>query len=120
MSGVVLLVEDNKEIAASSSELLETYGFTVHVAYSTQEALALLAQVGKVDLLFSDIRLGTGADGIQLASTFAEQLPDVPIVLTTGYSSQYKKALTVHWTMVPKPYLCKELAELFDKLLKHE
>ena len=53
---------------------------------SAEAALKLLADGTKIDLVFSDIVMPGTIDGVGLASEIRSQYPNLPVVLTTGYS----------------------------------
>lgn len=119
--GTVLLVEDNIEVAKSSAELLHSYGYNVEVAPGATMAMRTLVELdGKVDILFTDIRLGPGEDGVSLAGEVQEHYPHVKIVITTGYSSRYNESVRMDWTLVRKPYSVRHLDNLFQMLLDQE
>ena len=58
------------------------------VAHSAKEALERLAGGEKPKLIFSDIVMPGGISGIELARKVRDRFPELPILLTTGYSEQ--------------------------------
>ena len=84
-------------------------GFVVIQAASGDEALQVLRNE-QVDILFSDISMPGSLDGIQLAKWVDSQLPEVSIVLTTGYV-EYRRfeRLLPSWQFLEKPYLREDL-----------
>jgi len=62
----ILVVDDDISVAANLKELLETVGYSVTVANSSDEAL-LSAEKSNPDLILMDINLGPGEDGIETA-----------------------------------------------------
>ena len=67
-----------------SSEL----GFECTVAHSAKEALERLTSGEKPKLIFSDVIMPGGISGIELARKVRDRFPELPILLTTGYSEQ--------------------------------
>ncbi|MET0677398.1 MAG: ATP-binding protein, partial [Bradyrhizobium sp.] len=65
--GQVLLVEDDDEVAALVSEMLAQLGYEVTRAASAAAALGALADGRSVDLIFSDIMMPGGMNGVELA-----------------------------------------------------
>jgi PAS domain S-box-containing protein len=88
----VLIVDDSAEVAEVTSALFEHLGYDTLYRESADAALKLLADGAKVDLVFSDIVMPGTIDGVGLASEIRSQYPDLPVVLTTGYSDAARDA----------------------------
>jgi DNA-binding NtrC family response regulator len=81
----VLVVEDDDEQRFLVGTLFEESGFEVVDCESAEEALALLrADPDGMALVFSDVRLNGRLDGVDLAQSMRSDLPDVPVILTSG------------------------------------
>ena len=65
-SGTVLLVDDNPDVAAVSTNLLEQLGYTVRRVDNAEAALREIEHDG-IDLVFSDIVMPGKMDGLGLA-----------------------------------------------------
>jgi PAS domain S-box-containing protein len=79
----ILLVDDQFELAALTREALALDGHAVVVVASGEAALAHLA-AEPCDLVISDVNLGAGMNGWDLAAAVGARHPGVRIVLTTG------------------------------------
>jgi two-component system, NtrC family, sensor kinase len=101
-AGTVLLVEDNAEVAEVTKAYLEQLGYQVRHAASAQAGLDQLAD--DVDLVFSDILMPGGMNGLELADAVRRRYPGLPVLLTTGYSSSAQDALRQGFEVLPKPY----------------
>ena len=113
-SGTVLLVEDNPDVAGASSELLQQLGYTVRWVADARSALQEIEHNG-IDIVFSDIVMPGGLDGIGLARTIREKHPLLPILLTTGYSQVAHKGGHADFPILQKPFQIHELSRaLFD------
>lgn len=84
--GTILVVEDNPEVAEISATLLEQIGYRVLRAGNAIEALERIEGGERIDLVFSDIVMPSGMNGIHLAQELTERYPAVRVLLTTGYS----------------------------------
>lgn len=82
---VVLVVDDERLIADTLSVILTRSGFRVMTAYDAESALELADGV-MPDLLISDVMMGPGMDGTQLAIRVAEQIPHCKILLFSGHA----------------------------------
>ena len=113
-SGIVLLVEDNPEVASVSSNLLEQLGYTVRRVADAEAALREIEFDG-IDLVFSDIVMPGKMDGLGLARHLKAVRPGLPILLTSGYSDA---ALNVRgdFPILRKPYEIHELSQAIAKL----
>ncbi|WP_441931209.1 response regulator [Neorhizobium galegae] len=111
-AGSVLLVEDDDEVAALVSEMLEDLGFQVVRAATAAAALGALANGRRVDLVFSDIMMPGGMNGVELAKEIRARRMDLPILLTSGYSEVAKQAAEAQGIRIlRKPYQLAELSE---------
>jgi CheY-like chemotaxis protein len=114
---VVLVVEDNADVLEATGYLIEAaFGCKVLTASSCVEALALIEDGSRVDLLFSDVLL-PGKDGLTLARLARERLPDLPIVLVTGWDDEIDSILDRGYVPLLKPYGVQQLEAVFTELL---
>jgi signal transduction histidine kinase/CheY-like chemotaxis protein len=109
-AGSVLLVEDDEEVAALVGDMLDELGYHVIRAASAAAALGALANGRVVDVVFSDIMMPGGMNGVELAKEIQTRRQDLPILLTSGYSEAAKHAADAQGIRIlRKPY---DLAEL--------
>ena len=114
---IVLVVDDNPSILEATSYLIEAaYGCKVVTASSCIEALAVIDEHGPVDLIFSDVVL-PGKDGLTLARLGRERLPNLPIVLTTGWEDEIDAILDRGYIALLKPFKVAQLEAVFSEAL---
>jgi len=99
----VLLVEDNAHVLTFAEQLLEELHYEVVAAESGERALALLEAEEGVGLLFADVVM-PGMSGIELAHAVRQRLPDLPVVLATGYSDEILSGAGSGFEILRKPY----------------
>ena len=109
-AGTVLLVEDNDDVAEVGAGLLRRLGYRVRSVANAQAAIAALRLDADVDLVFSDILMPGGMNGLDLAREIGERFPDIPVLLTTGYSASAKDAVQRGLVVLQKPYDLEALA----------
>ena len=88
----VLVVDDSAEVAQVTSSLFEHLGYNTVYRDSAEAALKLLDDGTKLDLVFSDIVMPGTIDGVGLASEIRSRYPNLPVILTTGYSDAAQAA----------------------------
>ncbi|MEW6176252.1 MAG: ATP-binding protein [Pseudomonadota bacterium] len=84
----VLVVDDEDNIRTLVCEVLEEMGHRTLQAANGVTALDLLAETGSIDLLITDIGLPGGMNGHQFAEQARRQLPDLKVLMITGYAEQ--------------------------------
>jgi CheY-like chemotaxis protein len=87
-------------------------GYDVVTAPSAQEALGVLAD-RDVDILFTDIVMPNGMNGVELASYAREVYPHIQIILASGYPLPALKldpAAVQDYVFINKPYRLSDLA----------
>jgi two-component system, NtrC family, sensor kinase len=114
-SGRVLVVDDDEEVADLTGALLEGGGFAVTLAHRARAALDLLDAGEPVDLVLSDVVM-PGMNGVQLAEEVRRRFPELPVLLTTGYSDELPSAAAQGLPILAKPFdadvLCARVADL--------
>jgi PAS domain S-box-containing protein len=81
----VLVVEDEEEVRAIAVAFLNSLGYTTCEASDGERGLRLLQERTDVRLLFSDVILGSGMDGHELARAAQNVRPGLHVLLTSGY-----------------------------------
>lgn len=112
----VLVVEDNPDVAEVAAGLLEQLGSRPRVVGSAEAALRALRSGEQPDVLFSDIVMAGEMDGLTLARRVRAEWPDLPILLTTGYS-QNAENVAKEFTILPKPYELPDLNRALGSVL---
>jgi len=114
----ILVVEDEPEVLAIAVAFLKSLGYKTCAAAGAEQALRILDEHADIALLFSDVILGTGMDGVELAAVAAARRPRLATLLTSGYEHP---ALPGDGRPVPpllrKPYRREELAEAVRRAL---
>ncbi len=107
-SGRLMIVEDESVVALDLWDSLVGFGYEV-VAVAASGAEAVVQALGtRPDLIFMDIRLGPGMDGVQAAEEIRRQL-DVPIVFLSAYTDE--KTLAKAKRTGPFGYLVKPFSD---------
>ncbi|KQN26056.1 histidine kinase [Sphingomonas sp. Leaf33] len=114
----ILMVEDQEEIAQLGRAILEDLGYDVVQCPSASKAIDLLDTDSDFRLIFTDIVMPGGINGVELAKEVRRRFPAMPILLTTGYSDRALDAESSSFDLVRKPYRRAELAQRIRTLLE--
>lgn len=113
----VLVVEDNIEVGAFSTQLLEDLGYHTVWAANGAEALTMLSdQPDAFDVVFTDVIM-PGISGVELGLTIRRDHPDLPVVLTSGYSHVLAEEGRHGFELLRKPYAADELSLILSRVL---
>jgi PAS domain S-box-containing protein len=119
----ILVVEDDPDVRRLSSEALSEIGYRVAEAGDGPTALAILKDSAEIDLLFTDLVLPGGMDGIALAEQARAMCPKIKILYTTGYSYNAAKrhnGFDEGTDVLAKPYRKTELIRKVREILGHD
>lgn len=116
----ILVVDDLDDVRDTAVAVLEAAGYAVLAAGSAEAALALLGAQPEPHLLFTDVVLGSGLNGFELAQRAVRLRPRLKIIYATGYAwnlgEQYEALPGSR--MLQKPYRAVELLRDVDALLE--
>ncbi len=118
----ILLVEDNDSVRDYATTALAELGYRVIAARDANDALQAVDRGERIDLLVTDVVLGSGPNGRELAARIGERRAGLPVLFTTGYT---RNAIVHHGRLDPgvhlldKPFtqqdLARKIRELIDK-----
>ena len=109
---IILVVEDEDALRAVSVETLRELGYTVRHAHDGPAALAVLQEIGSVDLLFTDIIM-PGMNGRELADAAVKLQPNLKVLYTTGYTRTAvvnNGVVDAGVSLLSKPFTVEQLA----------
>lgn len=118
----VLLVEDDAEVRTVVHGFLDAARCRVTTAASAEQALLELgAGTGPYDLLLTDIALGVGMRGTELAAEVRKRFPEMAVLLMSGFSEELLDAdrSSPHdWELLHKPYGRDELTRAIARVIR--
>jgi PAS domain S-box-containing protein len=115
----VLVVDDNADVREMSAAFLGSLGYETIEAESGEAALVLL-ESNTVDLVFSDVIMPGGMNGLQLIDKVRRTYPGVATLAATGYSENVleRPDSAPDLQILPKPFKLNDLADMVDKLTR--
>ena len=115
---LVLVVEDQYLLLFDLEQALAEGGFAAECAFSGEEALALFVSGGKNYVaLVTDVNLGRGLNGWEVARRIREKEPSFPIIYMTAYAEDWALQGVPNSVLVPKPYAPAQLVGALSNLL---
>jgi len=114
----VLVVEDEPLISDWVTEVLVEQGFIVSAVTNAADALQHLSSA-PVDVLFTDVNLPGGMDGMVLADRARQLLPHLPVVYASGHANLLHSPVRVPGSFfVAKPYIPALVGRLLADTVK--
>jgi CheY-like chemotaxis protein len=99
----VLLVEDEILVRLLMADILEDAGFRVIEAADAGTALNWLEGGADVQVLFTDVHMPPGINGLELARRVHERWPEVRVVITSGLARPRDDEIANYGIFIPKP-----------------
>jgi PAS domain S-box-containing protein len=87
-TGIVLVVEDDAAVRTTTIGMLEDLGYSVLSAETGRAALKIIHANAALNLVLSDVVMPDGMSGVELARQIASLRPELPVLLTSGYTAQ--------------------------------
>jgi two-component system cell cycle response regulator CpdR len=119
----ILLAEDDDNVRRFVARALELSGHEVIEAEDGGIAAEVMAaEVGRFDLLLSDIKMPV-MDGIALALNVGAAWPEVTIVLMTGFADQRERAHGLEaliYDVITKPFTLQDLVQKVEDALNRK
>lgn len=117
---VILVVDDNAVLRMHAAELLKEAGYDVLEAGDTEVAVSLLETRRDIRLLFTDVQLPAGRDGLSLAQQVKEQWPNVLLLITSGGPKVMDESIPHEARFLTKPYSNREVLGHVEAMIKDQ
>ncbi|MFQ5862341.1 MAG: sigma-54-dependent transcriptional regulator [Candidatus Brocadiales bacterium] len=117
----ILVVDDEEAHAKATAESLEKVGYKCIVATGGREALRHLRQ-GNIDIVVTDLVM-KDVDGMEILRTAKKKVPDVQVMLITGYGTvetAVKAMQNGAVTFLEKPVNIHQLRIVMDEVIKKQ
>ncbi|HXA22136.1 MAG TPA: response regulator [Acetobacteraceae bacterium] len=116
----VLVVEDDEMVLTLAGDILREFGYRLLTAGDAAAALVILNGDEPIDILFSDVSMPGGMNGVQLAVEARRLRPGIKVLLTSGYPATLlasQHGLESNMPLLGKPYRPQQLADTFRIIL---
>jgi CheY-like chemotaxis protein len=113
----ILVVEDDATVLALTLDVLTGLGYDVISATNANEALETIRSDTEIDLLFTDVVMPGGVNGLTLARSAREIRPGLRVLLTSGFVGEGRIIEGREFPLLDKPYEAAVLSATLRKLL---
>ncbi|KPC23611.1 Histidine kinase [Pseudomonas syringae pv. cilantro] len=116
----ILIVEDRADVAELAKMVLDDYGYVSDIVLNAREALKKFESGSHYDLLFTDLIMPGGMNGVMLAREVKRRYPKVKVLLTTGYAESSIERTDLggsEFEVISKPCMPHDLARKVRQVL---
>lgn len=113
---VVLVVEDEPLLRMAAVDMIEDAGFEVLEAADATQAIELLENRLDIEIVFSDIDMPRGIDGMRLAAAIRKRWPPIQIILTSGHMTPDTVKMPPNSVFFSKPYVQEKVIQTIRRM----
>jgi CheY-like chemotaxis protein len=113
---IVLVVEDEPMQRMMMADMLYDAGFWSVEAADAHQALNMLEARGDIRIVFVDIKLPFGFNGLELAKIIRKRWPDIGIALTSGAVEAADASLPDRAVFFQKPYRSQDIVPVLCRM----
>jgi PAS domain S-box-containing protein len=116
----ILVVDDNEDLLKVTSAKLTAFGYRVLCARNSVEAIQILESGREIDLLFSDVVMPNGMNGVELAREARRLNKGIKVLLTSGYAGNVleQHGAVDEFPIIDKPFHLADLARRLRSILQ--
>ena len=113
---VVLVVEDEPILRIDAVDLVEDAGFEAIEAAGADEAVRILESRPDIRIVFTDIDMPGGMDGLRLAAAIRNRWPPIEIIITSGKRHPRADELPARGVFFSKPYSREKVVDVMRRM----
>ncbi|MBA2936536.1 response regulator [Sphingomonas sp. CGMCC 1.13654] len=113
---IVLVVEDEPILRMMAVDIVEEGGFEAIEASDANEAIAILEARHDIRLVFTDVDMPGGMDGLKLAAAIRDRWPPIEVIVTSGKALPEGIDLPARVIFIPKPFDMKRLKSALQQM----
>ncbi|MCQ4632486.1 CheY-like chemotaxis protein [Shinella sp. BE166] len=108
-SAIILVVEDEPLLRMAAIDLIESAGFEAVEAADATQAVEILQNRLDISIVFTDIDMPGGIDGLCLAAMIRDRWPPIHVIITSGHTKPPQGSLPSDVVFFSKPYREEEV-----------
>ena len=113
---VVLVVEDEPLLRMMTVDIVECAGFDALEATDATQAVEILARRPDIRIVFRDIDMPHGLDGMKLAALIRERWPPIELILTSGKLALRPEDMPARGVFLSKPYRERDVVAAMHRM----
>ncbi len=113
----ILIVDDEPLLRMAAFDMVEDAGFEAIEAADATEAIAILESRSDIRLVFTDIEMPRGIDGLKLAALIRHRWPSIVVVVTSGRYLAREMPASGFDLFLAKPYRERDVIGAFRRLI---
>ena len=114
---VILVVEDEPIQRMDAVDLVEDAGFEAVEAASAEAAILILESRPDIRVVFTDIDMPRGIDGMKLAAAVRDRWPPIEIIIVSGRRRPQMADMPARGVFFAKPYKRHEITAMMHRML---
>jgi CheY-like chemotaxis protein len=111
------VVDDEPFVRMLVADVLDEAGFEVVEASDARTALKRLELAADVQVLFTDINMPPGMNGLELAEQVHQRWPTVGLVISSGYERPSNQQIADGGVFVPKPFRPEDITGAVHRVI---
>lgn len=116
---IVLVVEDEPLLRMMAIDLVENAGFEAVEARNANEAVQILETRTDIRIVFTDVDMPGGMDGLKLAASIRDRWPPIEIIITSGMRWVDENMIPAHTKFFAKPYDTVKVTNMLHLMASH-
>ena len=111
----VLIVEDEPLQRMMLVDMVEEAGFYAVEALDADDAVRILESRLDIRIVFTDIDMPGGVDGLKMAATIRDRWPPIELIITSGKRKPKLESIPARSVFFAKPYLKEQVVEAMHR-----
>ena len=113
---IVLVVDDEPLARMTLADMLYEAGFWTVEAENADQAIRMLESRSDIRIVFLDVVMRHGIDGLALAKLISRQWPHIHIVIASGKMYAPEEALPEDAVFFHKPYRSRDVVPVLHRM----
>ncbi|MES5100258.1 response regulator [Agrobacterium sp. BA1120] len=115
--GIILVVEDEPLLRLAAVDLVEAAGYEAVAAADATEAVAILEVRTDIRVVFTDVDMPRGVDGMRLAAIIRDRWPPIKVIVVSGHIVDPADQIPAETVFFAKPYREEAIVETIRQML---
>jgi CheY-like chemotaxis protein len=117
-AAIILVVEDEPLLRLAAVDLVEAAGFEAVAAADATQALAILESRNDIRVVFTDVDMPRGVDGMRLAAIIRDRWPPIKVIVVSGHIEDPGNQIPAETIFFAKPYREEQIVRAIRQMLQ--